>query len=78
MCVKNDIAINKCKFRFCLDNIEFAGFLIIPNGILPYPKIVAAIKDFPVTKDITSAPSWFGLVNQIVWASAQLCSQHKI
>ena len=23
------------------------------------------IKDFPVPKDITSAPSWFGLVNQI-------------
>ena len=55
MCVKNGIAINKSKFQFCQDNIEFRGLLVTPCGISPSPKILAAIKDFTVLKDISGA-----------------------
>ena len=68
ICAKNGIVINKSKFQFCKDTIEFAGLLLTPEGISPSPKILAAIKDFPIPKDITGARSWFGLVNQIAWA----------
>ena len=63
MCAKNGIVIN--KFQFCQGNVEFSSLLITPDGITPTPKIVAAIKEFPVSRDITGGRSWFGLVNQI-------------
>ena len=52
---KNGIVTNKSKFQFCQDNIEFAGLLITPDWISPSPKMLTAIKDFPVPKDITGA-----------------------
>lgn len=70
MCAKNGIVINKSKFPVYQDNVEFAGLVIAH----------AAIKDFPVPKDINGARSWFDSVNPIAWAypSAQLCSHSEI
>ena len=68
ICAKNGIVLNRSKFQFCQDTVEFAGLLITSDGISPSPKILAAIEDFPVPKDLTGARSWFGLVNQLAWA----------
>jgi hypothetical protein len=68
LCAKNGIVINKNKFVFCQNTVEFAGLTITPHGISPSPKLLASIKDFPSPKNLTDARSWFGLVNQTAWA----------
>ena len=68
VCQKNGVTLNKDKFQFCQDSVEFAGLNITPSGICPSQKILTAIRDFPVPKTLTDARSWFGLVNQVAWA----------
>jgi len=46
----------------------FAGLRITATGIAPSAKLLSSIRDFPTPKDITSARSWFGFVNQVAWA----------
>jgi transposase InsO family protein len=70
LCANNGITINVSKFQFCQNVVTFAGLKITPEGICPSDKVIVAIKEFPVPKDITGARSWFGLVNQIAWAYA--------
>ena len=69
-CAKNGTAINENKSHFCQENVEFAGLLLTPDGISPSPKILTAINDFQVPKDLRCACSWFGIVNQITWTYA--------
>ena len=45
--VENGIALNKTKFKFCQDTIEFAGLKITPSGISPSGKLLSSIKNFP-------------------------------
>ena len=68
VCQDNGITLNKEKFVFCQDSVEFAGLHLTKDGIQPNEKILKAIKDFPTPSDITGARSWFGLVNQVAWA----------
>jgi len=70
VCATHGIVVNKKKFRFCRDTIDFAGLTITPEGVAPSEKMLAAITDFPCPTNITSARSWFGLVNQVAWAYA--------
>ena len=70
LCANKGIVINKDKFKFCRDDVEFAGLQLSNNGISPAPALLSAIADFPVPKNITDARSWFGLVNQVSWAHA--------
>ena len=50
LCAKNGITLNKEKFKFCEDTVEFAGLKLTPSGILPSDAIIAAIKDFPARR----------------------------
>ena len=68
LCADNGIVINKDKFQFCMDEVTFAGLKVTKNGIAPSDSILSAIKDFPRPTDLTSARSWFGVVNQVSWA----------
>ena len=68
LCAKNGVVINKKKFQFCKDTIDFAGLTITPTGIEPSEKMLSSISGFPTPTDLTSACSWFGLVNQVAWA----------
>ena len=68
LCAENGVTINEEKLQFCLDEVEFAGLTISNEGITPAKSILAAISDFPLPTDLTSARSWFGLVNQVSWA----------
>ena len=65
LCSKNGVVINKKKFQFCRDEVEFAGFSIGTNTVKPSEKILESIKDFPVPKNISDVRGWFGLVIQV-------------
>jgi hypothetical protein len=56
------VTLNLEKFRFARDSVEFAGFEITPTTVKP------AIQDFPTPKNLTDVRSWFGLVNQVLYA----------
>ncbi|MCP4294488.1 MAG: RNA-directed DNA polymerase [Proteobacteria bacterium] len=64
-CAENGIVLSKQKFKFCRDEVEFAGLKITKSGIAPSEKILKAISEFPSPTNITDARSWFGLVNQV-------------
>ena len=68
LCAIAGIVINDKKFKFCGDTVEFVGLKLTPTGIAPSDHILWAIKNFPKPADLMNARSWFGLVNQIVWA----------
>ena len=70
LCANNGVVVNAKKFKFCQDTIDFAGLTITPTGVTPSAKILSSICDFPRPTDLTSARSWFGLVNQVAWAYA--------
>ena len=65
---KNGIVASAPKFQFCQENAEFAGLTITNDGVAPSESMLESIKNFPKPTDITGARSWFGLVNQVLWA----------
>ena len=67
-CADNGIVLSEKKFKFCKDNVEFAGLQILKDGIAPSQKILQAIEKFPTPTNLTDARSWFGLINQVAWA----------
>ena len=67
-CAKNGIVLNKDKFQFCQDTVQFGGLQITPSGVTPSKPMLEAILNFPIPKTLTDARSWFGLVNQVAWA----------
>ena len=67
-CAKNKIMLNREKFQFCQDTVQFGGLQITPSGITPSESMLEAILSFPIPRTLTDARSWFGLVNQVTWA----------
>ena len=65
LCANNGIIFNKDKFQFCQDTVDFAGLRINSTNVAPSKSIMSAIENFPLPSDLTSARSWFGLVNQV-------------
>ena len=68
-CAEKGIVINSNKFKFCKERVEYAGLIITPT-IEPSPTTLAAIENFPLSKNLTNACAWFGLINQVSWAYA--------
>ena len=64
-CGKAGIILVPKKFQFAQREAEFAGFDITEDKILPLPKYIAAIQDFPTPTSTTDIRSWFGLVNRV-------------
>ena len=69
-CANNGIVINREKFQFCSESVDFAGLSITNEGVQPSQKMMSAIESFPPPSDITTARAFFGLVNQVNWAYA--------
>ena len=67
-CTKNGIILNREKFHFCQDTVQFGGLQITSSGVTPSKSILEAILSFPIPKTLTNTRSWFGLVNQVAWA----------
>ena len=70
LCSANGIVFNPDKFHLAADEVDFAGFTVTSTGIHSSTQMLKAIADFPTPKDITGVRSWFGLVNQIAYATA--------
>ena len=68
LCEKNRIILNREKFQFCQDVVQFGDLQIISSGGTPCENLLNAISSFLTPKNITDAGSWFGLVNQVAWA----------
>ena len=67
-CSRNGITLNPEKFSFGQDEVEFAGFTITLDSVKPCKRLLRAIEDFPMPKNITDIRSWFGLLNQVSYA----------
>ena len=65
VCGRNGITLNPEKFVFSSPVVDFAGFTITMDSVLPSPKYSDAILNFPVPRNIHDIRSWFGLVNQV-------------
>ena len=65
VCGWNGITLNPEKFVFSSTVVDFAGFTITMDSVLPSPKYSDAIHNFPVLRNIHDIRSWFGLVNQV-------------
>ena len=68
VCGWNGITLNPEKFVFSSPVVDFAGFTITMDSILPSPKYSDAIQNFPVPRNIHNIRSWFGLANQVSYA----------
>lgn len=75
-CGNNGIVLSARKFKFCRDEIDFAGLKITKTGIAPSDKMLNAIQNFPSPTNLTDARAWFGLVNQVSWAHADSSCMH--
>ena len=68
VCGRNGITLNPEKFIFSNSTVDFAGFTITMDSVLPSPKYSDAILNFPIPRNIHDIRSWFGLVNQVSYA----------
>ena len=68
ICAENGITLNPRKFRFAMDEVEFAGFNITRTEVRPCAKFLESITDFPTPTSITDVRAWFGLINQVAYA----------
>ena len=68
LCGTNGIILNKEKFQFAKDVVEFAGFTITRDSIAPTPTFLRSIETFPTPRNISDVRSWFGLINQAAYA----------
>ena len=64
---KNGIVLNREKFQFSLDVVQFGGFQITLSGVTPSENLLNAISSFPAPPNITDARPWFVLVSQVAW-----------
>ena len=64
-CGAAGIVLNPDKFQFAQMEVDFAGFNVTKDKILPLPKYIEAIRSFPTPTSTTDIRSWFGLINQV-------------
>lgn len=64
-CRDHGVALNRKKFVFCKNNVDFAGFRVSADGYSIDPGLVKAISEFPTPTNITDLRAYFGLVNQV-------------
>ena len=73
-CEERGISLNKDKFQFCQEHVEFAGFNLSEDGYKVSSDITKAIADFPSPATRTDLRSFFGLVNQLSGSSSQIAN----
>jgi len=64
-CKEKQISINREKWKFCQQEITFAGFRLSPGGYQLDPCITRAITHFPTPTNRSELRSFIGLVNQL-------------
>jgi len=61
----NGVILNRQKFQFAQESVNFAGSYITEHSIKPLQKFIDPILRFPTPSKLTDIRSWFGLVNQV-------------
>jgi hypothetical protein len=60
---ENGHTINPSKCTFAVSSVKFLGHMVDGNGIVPLPRHVQAIQEFPPPADIKQLHQFLGLVN---------------
>ena len=68
-CEERSISLNRDKFQFCQESIEFAGFHLSSDGYHISNYVTQAISNFPAPSNRTDLRSFFGLTNQLTGSS---------
>ena len=72
LCAWNGITFNMKKFQFCQQEVEFVGFMLSNFGVRPTEEMMSSIRDLPRPRDVMGIRSFFGLVEQMVWAFSKM------
>ena len=67
-CSRNCVNLNKQKFRFAEDVVDYVSFTLTPDEIQPAAAMTESIRNFPTPKNILQARAFFGLVEQVSYA----------
>ena len=62
---ENGVILNKKKFSFGNDEVDYAGFRITNDRVLPLEKNLEALRDFPTPVNISDIRSFFALANNL-------------
>ena len=62
---RNGIILNPDKFSFGCDEVNWAGFRLTKDKVLPLEEHVEAIRNFPTPVNVTDMRSYWALVNQV-------------
>ena len=73
-CEKKHISLNGDKFKFCLTEVQFAGFKLTSTGYSVSPEITEAIANFPTPSSRTDLRSFCGLVNQLASSTKDIAT----
>ena len=55
------LKLKPAKCHFVREEVEYLGHLITPEGLKPNPKLVTAVKEFPVPQDVREVRQFVGL-----------------
>ena len=67
-CSRGGINFNKKQFKFAQDTVEYVGFKLTADSIVPPDSMTDSIRNFPRPRNITEARAFFGLVEQVSFA----------
>ena len=66
---KHGIILNKKKFVFAEEEVDFAGFHLTKDGVQPLSKHLDAIRNFPAPRNISDMRSYFAMANQVSYCA---------
>ena len=58
-----NLKLQPAKCYFCRQTVEFLGHVLTPQGLLPNPKRVMAVQDFPTPCNVTELRQFLGLAS---------------
>ena len=58
-----NLKLQPAKCYFCRQTVEFLGHVLTPQGLLPNPKRVMAVQDFPAPCNVTELRQFLGLAS---------------
>ena len=57
------LKLRPTKYRFACEEVEYLGHVITPKGLKPNPRLIAAIREFPVPSSIPDVRRFLGLAS---------------
>jgi cleavage and polyadenylation specificity factor subunit 1 len=59
----NGLTINPAKCTFAATSVKFLGHMVSETGLIPLPRHVAAVENFPPPQDLKQLQRFLGLIN---------------